>query len=249
MTTPTIPPAHFHTHQLGEEDRRPVIVTLLRCRLYQRGFSGMEPAVSPPEALLWDIDDNSLRTIAMVCPPATDLRAWNDPDQDAPPGWRLAEPEVGRRLYDLVWYTGHEATAATAADAYAADLSVLLVIITAAAAQKRNLERFGTPAFEPPAAAPTTPLNGSATHPLTHYAITALTRLSECPRPRTAFNPGIANRLLRGPTPLAEEVELPSPYPSHKNRKVPHLRITEAGRVELKTYEARRREALGAGAA
>lgn len=71
------------------------------------------------------------------------------------------------------------------------------------------------------------PLNGTRTHPLTQSAINALRTLRERPFPRQQFNPGVANRLERED--LAIEVSLPSPYATHKGKRIAHLQITEAG--------------------
>lgn len=78
-----------------------------------------------------------------------------------------------------------------------------------------------------------TPLNGEKTHPLTAHALEVLRRLRDNgPMPRQETNPGVANRLLRES--LAETVDLPSPYKSHKGADCEHLRITDAGRERLK---------------
>lgn len=80
-------------------------------------------------------------------------------------------------------------------------------------------------------------LNGGQTHPPSAHALKELRRIERAPVPKSTFNPGTADRLTRGPTPLAEVVMLPSPYPSHKGRKAPmklaHLQITAAGRAAL----------------
>lgn len=75
------------------------------------------------------------------------------------------------------------------------------------------------------------PLNGRHTHPLTAHARSELARLRIAPIPRQEFNPGVANRLERGR--LAEIVMLPSPYKTHKGKRLAHLQITAAGRAEL----------------
>ena len=77
-------------------------------------------------------------------------------------------------------------------------------------------------------------LNGGEARPLTEHALKELRRIERAPLPKTIFNPGTADRLTRGPSPMAEAVDLPSPYPSHKGRKLVHLRITPAGLAELK---------------
>lgn len=75
------------------------------------------------------------------------------------------------------------------------------------------------------------PLNGERTHPLSDFSRDELRRIERHPEPRQAFNAGVADRLLRGG--LAESVELTSPYPTHKGRKIEHLQITAAGRASL----------------
>lgn len=75
------------------------------------------------------------------------------------------------------------------------------------------------------------PLNGSKTHPLTEHSKRALRTLRHGPQPRQDFNAGVVNRLEREA--LVEHVDLPSPYPTHKGRKIPFLRITDAGRAAL----------------
>lgn len=49
--------------------------------------------------------------------------------------------------------------------------------------------------------------------------------------PTQAINPGIVNRLLRES--LADIVQMPSPYPSHKGKFIPFLRATDAGMSRL----------------
>lgn len=71
------------------------------------------------------------------------------------------------------------------------------------------------------------PLNGTKTHPLAPASITALRDVAEKPIPRQELNPGVANRLLREA--LVESVDLPSPYATHKGRRIEHLRATAAG--------------------
>lgn len=77
------------------------------------------------------------------------------------------------------------------------------------------------------------PLNGTKTHPLTPASLTALSELAKKPMPRQEFNPGVANRLLRDA--LVESVDLPSPYATHKGRRIEHLRATAAGVDRLAT--------------
>lgn len=78
------------------------------------------------------------------------------------------------------------------------------------------------------------PLNGTKTHPLAPASLTALNALARKPVPRQELNPGVANRLLREA--LVESVELPSPYATHKGRRIEHLRATAAGIDHLATY-------------
>lgn len=75
------------------------------------------------------------------------------------------------------------------------------------------------------------PLNGTKTHPLTSHAKAELLDISKKPVPRSAVNPGVANRLLRES--LVEVVMMLSPFKSHKGAEVEHLRITEAGKNAL----------------
>lgn len=77
------------------------------------------------------------------------------------------------------------------------------------------------------------PLNGEVTHPLTEYARGKLEELRAGPKPSRNYNPGLVNRLTREPDPLATIVSLPSPFPSNKGGKIPHLQITAAGLAEL----------------
>jgi hypothetical protein len=81
------------------------------------------------------------------------------------------------------------------------------------------------------------PLHGTKTHPLTSHALDALDALRTRECPTQVFNPGVVNRLQREA--LVEIVDLPSPYRSHKGRKIPHLRITDAG---LSRWEAETRK-------
>lgn len=74
-------------------------------------------------------------------------------------------------------------------------------------------------------------LNGGQTRPLTEAAKVALWSLAAAPQPRQEFNPGVRDRLTRED--LAAEVDLPSPYKSHKGRNCPHLQITDKGRAAL----------------
>jgi hypothetical protein len=84
------------------------------------------------------------------------------------------------------------------------------------------------------------PLNGEVTRPLTDHAIERLRSLVAGPAPVLNFNPGVVNRLLRGDgadpyVPYVEIVRLPSPYASHRGADTNFLRITDAGRVFLRS--------------
>ena len=72
------------------------------------------------------------------------------------------------------------------------------------------------------------PLNGEKTHPLSAHALTELRQIDRRAVPRCAVNPGVANRLQCEA--LVEIVMLPSPFKTHKGRKIAHLEITEAGK-------------------
>jgi hypothetical protein len=85
-----------------------------------------------------------------------------------------------------------------------------------------------------------TPLNGSKTHPLSAHALAELANIAEVPLPRAGINPGVINRLSREA--LVETVDLPSPFKTHKGRKVPHCQITAAGRTALAADEIRKGE-------
>jgi hypothetical protein len=75
------------------------------------------------------------------------------------------------------------------------------------------------------------PLNGTRTHPLSDFALAELRTLTDGPRPRVVFNPGVVNRLERED--LVEVVRLASPFSSHRGKLIDHLRITDAGRQRL----------------
>lgn len=79
---------------------------------------------------------------------------------------------------------------------------------------------------------PTRSLNGGKTRPLTEASRAVLLQLVKAPIPRASVNPGVVDRLTREP-PLAEVVNLPSPFKTHRGALVPHLQITEAGRAEV----------------
>lgn len=79
--------------------------------------------------------------------------------------------------------------------------------------------------------------NGGRTHPLTLYATGVLRLLDICPRPYQEINPGVIDRLTREPNPLAEIVQLPSPYKVHRGDTCKHLQITAAGRDVVRSLE------------
>lgn len=70
----------------------------------------------------------------------------------------------------------------------------------------------------------------SKLRPLTSSARAALRRILDGPVPCQELNSGVVDRLLRGS--LVEAVDLPSPYKTKKG-SVRHLRILDAGRLEL----------------
>jgi len=82
-----------------------------------------------------------------------------------------------------------------------------------------------------PSDPPRTPLHGTKTHPLSEIARGELADIALAPVPCQGVNPGVANRLLRED--LVELVDLPSPFPTHKGKKIQHLKITDAGRRAL----------------
>jgi hypothetical protein len=76
----------------------------------------------------------------------------------------------------------------------------------------------------------TTPLNGTKTHPLSQHAIGVLRELRRGPVVCQDINAGVQNRFLRDPLgALAEFVNLPSPFRTHKGKLIPHMQITQAG--------------------
>lgn len=75
------------------------------------------------------------------------------------------------------------------------------------------------------------PLNGSKNHPLSKHAFRALRLILSSPVPTQEINPGVVRRLIDGR--LADIVNLPSPYKTHKGKLIAHLDITEAGKSEL----------------
>lgn len=75
------------------------------------------------------------------------------------------------------------------------------------------------------------PLNGEKTHPLSAHALEELRSLRNRPRPTQEINSGVVNRFQRED--LVEEVQLPSPYASHRGRSIAHLRLTAAGLARL----------------
>jgi hypothetical protein len=75
------------------------------------------------------------------------------------------------------------------------------------------------------------PLNGSKTHPLTPAALGVLSLLTRGAIPVQEINPGVRNRFDREV--LVDYVELPSPYKTHKGRKITFAQINDAGRAAL----------------
>jgi hypothetical protein len=76
-----------------------------------------------------------------------------------------------------------------------------------------------------------TSLNGGKTRPLTEHGYAALAALAIESRLRQSFNAGIADRLTRGPLPLAEEFEGPNPFKTTQKQRptVSYLRLTPEG--------------------
>lgn len=74
------------------------------------------------------------------------------------------------------------------------------------------------------------PLNGLRTHPLKPASLAALRRLKAGPLPRQEFNPGVADRLLRGA--YVESYRGPSPYATRPGERE-YFNITPAGREFL----------------
>lgn len=85
-------------------------------------------------------------------------------------------------------------------------------------------------------------LNGGQTHALSAVGRAQLERLLAGPLPRTNVNPGVIDRLTRGSSPLAEVVQLPSPFKKDRRQDgsvqpCSHLRITDVGRQWLADQE------------
>lgn len=77
----------------------------------------------------------------------------------------------------------------------------------------------------------------SSEHPLSSVAMATLRRLVDFgPEPKCEVNPGVVRRLTTCTIPLAEVVDLPSPYKTRPGN-VAHLRITEQGRALTNTTE------------
>lgn len=74
-------------------------------------------------------------------------------------------------------------------------------------------------------------------HPLSDHARRVLSSLCHGPCVRQDINPGVTDRLARED--LIEMVDLPSPYASHKGRKIAHARITMAGRRKVDELRGR----------
>lgn len=62
-----------------------------------------------------------------------------------------------------------------------------------------------------------------AAKPLSPHALGALARLGRRPLPCSEINPGVADRLMREG--LIEQVELPSPFASHKGKRIGHYQL------------------------
>jgi hypothetical protein len=77
-------------------------------------------------------------------------------------------------------------------------------------------------------------LNGGQTQPLKPGSLAILEELAVKPLPRAEVNHGVVDRLTREPCPLAEVVDLPSPYKRDRGGTCRHLQITEAGREVLR---------------
>ena len=89
-------------------------------------------------------------------------------------------------------------------------------------------------------------LNGGKTKPLSKHARGVLEQIARGPIITKrgggggGINAGVVDRLTRGPEPLCEHVEVPSPFKNAK--KVPMtgaLAITEAGRREIALWSTR----------
>lgn len=79
--------------------------------------------------------------------------------------------------------------------------------------------------------------SADAQHPLSSHALAVLRELATAPRPRSQVNPGVISRLTRGK--LAVVVDMKSPFRTHgANYRVPHLKITDAGRAYLDQLKA-----------
>ena len=71
--------------------------------------------------------------------------------------------------------------------------------------------------------------------PLSVDAISALTTICREPIPRQEFNPGVTDRLTRDG--LAKFENLPSPYKTHRKKRISHLVVTDAGRDKIRDLE------------
>lgn len=80
---------------------------------------------------------------------------------------------------------------------------------------------------------PTRSLNGGRTGALTEHGWAALRALARGPGLRSAFNPGVVDRLTREPDPLAREVPVPSPHKKDHGGTTRGLELTDAGRALL----------------
>lgn len=64
---------------------------------------------------------------------------------------------------------------------------------------------------------------------ISEHSMGCLRDIEHEPKPSNYFNPGVVN-LLVVTRELAEIVLLPSPYKTHKGKRIPHLQILPAGR-------------------
>lgn len=66
---------------------------------------------------------------------------------------------------------------------------------------------------------------------LSDHALSWLRVLANDPVVRSAINPGVTDKLCNAG--LVTEAQLPSPFKTHKGRRIPHMVITPAGRRYL----------------
>ena len=77
-------------------------------------------------------------------------------------------------------------------------------------------------------------LNSGRTRKLSEHSRTKLAEIANAPAARGKINPGVVDRLTRGPEPLCVIVMRPSPFKKDRGREVEHLMITTAGVLELR---------------